>query len=103
MSNKKESVITLNFDDKSISSLAGYDFGERTYLKQVDGKIDSQADEIIIIFPDEKSGVASSFIEGFFNKLKEDIGLTQIRKKVKIKSKYPGVVSKINNELYFED
>lgn len=102
MNENKTCLVKLSFEDKSVPSLAGYDFGETTFKNQVKNQIDYSADKITIEFPDDKSAIASSFIEGFFNEIKENIGLLQVRKKIQIKSKYPRVITKINEELDLE-
>lgn len=78
--------IELNFDDKSVPSLAGYDYGLSVYDNQVEPRIDYTADKIVFVFPEYKTSIASSFVEGFFDKLIKNIGLSGIRNKVTIES-----------------
>lgn len=93
----KTNEIYLEFEDKTVPSLAGYDYGEKIYDDQVKYEIDFTADEIVIIFPDDKTVVASSFVEGFFNEIKEKIGVKGIKEKVKIKSNSEKIKNKIKD------
>lgn len=95
----KKNEIEITFEDKSVPSLAGYEYGESVYLNQVKDKIDFEADEIILFFPEDKHLIASSFIEGFFNGIKSNIGITEMRNKIKIISKYENFVRKIYESM----
>lgn len=76
--------IELKFD-KTLTGLAGYDFGAETYSRQVEGKI-SYDNKITIVFPDNIQRIASSFIQGFFEKIVENIGIVGVEKNIDIKS-----------------
>ena len=76
--------IELKFD-KTLTGLAGYDFGAETYSIQVEGKI-SYDNKITIVFPDNIQRIASSFIQGFFEKIVENIGIVGVEKNIDIKS-----------------
>ena len=52
--------------EKSLSGLAGYDYGKKIYNEQVKEKIDISKN-ITIIFPEHIKRVASSFVQGFFD------------------------------------
>lgn len=79
-----ENRIELSFD-KKLSGLAGYQYGLSEYKRQVEGKIDFDKD-IILIFPDNIVRIASSFIQGFFEELVGEIGVSGIEERVKIVS-----------------
>lgn len=76
--------VKLNFDEELIN-LAGYDFGKNTYETQIKGKINLQSN-FEIEFPDEIKGVASSFVQGLFGDIINQIGLLNTEKRVMIKS-----------------
>lgn len=94
--------VELKFDDKSVHSLAGYEFGLSVYKEQVKEIINYAADEIIITFPDDKSKIADSFVEGFFDEIKKNIGITGIKAKIKVETKYDSMKAKIYESLYIE-
>lgn len=77
-------VINLQFS-QSLSGLAGYDFGMETYKEQVEGKIDF-SEPITIVFPNNIERIASSFIQGFFGVIVENIGISGIEKRIDISS-----------------
>ena len=74
--------IALSFS-KSLSNLAGYEFGLSTFKEQVKGNIDLRK-EFFIEFPPEIKGVASSFVQGFFEEIVEEIGLLATEQRAKI-------------------
>ena len=65
--------VTLVFD-KTLSNLAGYEFGVKIYKEQVEGKIDFEK-KFEIVFPKEIRMVAASFVQGFFSDIVRKIGL----------------------------
>lgn len=91
----KKNEVYLTFEDKTVPSLAGYDYGVAVFKEQVEKFIDYSADEIIICFPTDKSAVASSFVEGFFDEIKKNIGLSGIFNKVKIDTIHESLSVKI--------
>lgn len=91
--------IELEFDDKSVSSIAGYKYGLSIYQEQVKSKIDFKADKIIIVFPEYKNVIASSFIEGFFDEIIKNIGLVGIRNKIVIETPHQSIKDAINKSL----
>lgn len=93
MSNKFE----LKFE-KSLSGLAGYDFGAETYKEQVQGTIDF-GQKISFVFPDNIQRIASSFIQGFFEEIVENIGITGIEENVQIISSKSDMKEIIINNL----
>lgn len=75
--------VTLVFE-KSLNSLAGYDFGQRVYHEQAEGILDISK-EYTVIFPDAIEMVAASFAQGFFSSIIEQIGLSKMEKRTVIK------------------
>lgn len=69
MDNKVELVF-----EKTLTNLAGYNYGLETFEQQVKGKINFR-EKFEIVFPSQIRGVASSFVQGFFEKVIEEIGL----------------------------
>jgi len=92
-----DNVIILKFE-KSLTGLAGYDFGMETYNKQVDGKVDFSK-EITLIFPENIQRIASSFVQGFFEKIIQQIGISGVRDSIIIKSSRVNMKEKIVNNL----
>ncbi len=80
-----DNMVQLDFN-RSLTSLAGYDYGKNIYEAQVKGKLDLSKD-FYIEFPDEISNVAYSFVQGFFKEIIETIGLAETEKRTKIVSK----------------
>lgn len=65
--------INLSFD-KKLTNLAGYDFGVRVFEEQVKNKLDFN-EKFELVFPDEIRMIASSFVQGFFADIVQQIGL----------------------------
>ena len=65
--------VKLSFD-KDMSNLAGFDFGKSVYNNQVKNKIDITK-KFFLEFPPEITGVASSFVQGLFDEIVNEIGL----------------------------
>ena len=59
--------IELDFDryDRTLISLSGRKFGEKTYNDQVAPYIEKQ-EKVTLVFPDKIEVVASSFVQGLF-------------------------------------
>lgn len=89
--------ITLEFD-KVISGLAGYDYGKEVFEQQVKEKIDYN-NKIIIIFPETIKRIASSFIQGFFEEIVEEIGICGVEKNIEIRSSKLDMKQTIINNL----
>ena len=89
--------IELVFDN-TLTNLAGYDYGVSIYNSQVKGKIDLNT-EFFIVFPKQIRGVASSFVQGFFENIVDDIGLLQTEKNTRIVSERPGFAEMIMSKL----
>lgn len=74
--------------DKTLSGLAGFDYGKKVYNNQVKNKL-SELDYkngFYIVFPSEIKRVASSFVQGFFSELMTDYGYYKVVNMVKIES-----------------
>lgn len=74
--------VMLSFN-KSLTNLAGYDYGKQVYDNQIAGKIDIDK-EFTIGFPPAIKGVASSFVQGLFKDIVDKIGLSATEKRLKI-------------------
>lgn len=70
--------------EKTITKLAGNQFGRVTYENQV--KDYNYVDKLKIIFPKKIDNIALSFIQGFFGNLLKNIGIAGIEKQVEILS-----------------
>lgn len=83
--------------DKSVTKLAGYDLGVFIFESQIKNKI-NYMDNITIEFPERVDSIASSFIQGFFKELVEELGISGIENNVNI-------VSSISNckEMFIEN
>lgn len=75
--------IKLNFD-KLLTSLAGNRYGLLEFEKQIKD-VDYESN-YTIIFPERIKYIATSFIQGFFQKFVETIGISGIEEKVNIES-----------------
>ena len=71
--------------DKSLSNLAGYEFGIKIYNEQVKGKINLEV-PFVFEFPEQIKVVASSFVQGFFADIVNQIGLLATEERTKIES-----------------
>ena len=71
--------------DKAITGLAGYDYGKKVFIEQAADKIDFN-NKIIIVFPENIQRMASSFIQGFFEEIVKNIGISGIEANVEIQS-----------------
>lgn len=76
--------IELAFD-KALTNLAGYEFGMKIYNEQVKGKIDLNKN-FVFVFPKQIRVVASSFVQGFFSEIVEQIGLMATEERTIIES-----------------
>ncbi len=76
--------VTLIFND-NIIGLAGYEYGQQIYEKQVNGNIDIN-ETFYIEIPSNIQFVASSFVQGFFSKIIDQIGLSSTEERAEIVS-----------------
>jgi hypothetical protein len=91
-------LIFINVD-KSITGLAGYDYGKKIYEDQVKGKVDLSK-ELTITFPNNIQRIASSFIQGFFEDIVEHIGLSGVEQLIKLEVSNEHLKNSIYNNLY---
>lgn len=89
--------IKLEFE-KSLSGLAGYDFGVEIYNSQVGNKIDFN-NNTEIVFPNNIKRIASSFIQGFFAEIVKNIGITGIEEKIEFISQKENMKKTILDNL----
>lgn len=92
-----ENKITLNLS-KDIIGLAGYEYGEQIYESQVKDKIDISK-EFYIEIPSNITFVASSFVQGFFSHIIEEIGFSLTENRAKILSKNTNIKDKFMEKL----
>lgn len=93
MSNRIELVF-----DNTLTNLAGYEYGKKVYEQQVQGKIDLN-EEFQLVFPKQIKGVASSFVQGFFEQIVTTIGLLKTEKNATIISEKDGFSEMIMSKL----
>lgn len=91
-------IIELHFDN-SITMLTGNQFGKHIYKTQVEDKVDYGDSQITLIFPERIDLVASSFIQGFFEGIIENVGIVGIESNLKIKSSIEDLKLKIIEDL----
>ena len=92
-------IIELEFD-KTISALAGNDYGYGHYKKQIENKFDYNKRNIII-FPEQVKKVAISFVQGMFRDILKKIGKSEIERYVTIKSSSEKLTEKIISYIKF--
>lgn len=66
---------------KDLSKLAGNAFGRNTYENQVKEVIDL-SQNIVFVIPPEIDRVASSFVQGFFDAIVNEIGIAGIEDQI---------------------
>lgn len=76
---------TLTFPDKTLTKLTGNKYGRSIFCSQIKESI-SYTEKIIFIFPDYIDNIGSSFIQGFFDEIVKNIGISGVEKLVEIKS-----------------
>lgn len=90
-------LVNLEFGN-TITRLAGYPYGLSIYQTQVKGKIDIMQ-PCTIVFPKNIERVASSFVQGFFAEIIEEIGYQRIESSVTIVSSSQELTDDIWNKL----
>ena len=80
--------------DKMITSLAGNRFGRETFKEQVKEKLDLAGQNFISI-PTEIEDIASSFIQGFYSEISEQVGREKALFNMVLKSENEYVMEKI--------
>lgn len=79
-----EQRIELTFA-KDLSKLAGNAFGRNTYESQVKDCIDLSKN-IVFVIPSQIDRIASSFVQGFFDVIVNEIGIVGIEEQVSFDS-----------------
>ena len=95
----ENNIIELKFD-KTISGLAGNDYGYEEYKKQIKDKFNYDKKNIII-FPEQIKKVAISFVQGMFNDILKEIDKNEIEEYVIIKSSSDQLTKRIWNNIKF--
>jgi len=81
-----KNIVNLNFNDNTLTGLAGFPFGEEIYKEQVKNIFDINK-ENVIIFPEQIERVAISFVQGFTKELFEKYGRDKAIEKIEIQGK----------------
>lgn len=84
-----DQIVKLEFA-KDLAKLAGNRFGRTTYETQVKGKINFDS-KIIFVFPAGIDRIASSFVQGFFDEIMMQLGLSGIKEKIFFESSIEGL------------
>ncbi|WP_341323504.1 hypothetical protein NSQ62_08505 [Solibacillus sp. FSL H8-0523] len=84
--------------DKTITKLAGNQLGRYIFQEQLKEEIDYKK-EITITFPDRIDTIASSFIQGFFEEIVQNIGISGVESMVIINSSIPNIKKLILENL----
>lgn len=92
-----ENVVNLNFD-KTLSNLAGFDFGVKTFKEQMEGKLDITK-EFKVKFPPNIKGAASSFVQGLFAEIINSIGVNKTKEYLQVISENKGFDAIIISKL----
>lgn len=90
--------VTLEFE-KTITRVAGFDYGQECYRNQILGKLD-YTQPFTLIIPSHIQRIASSFVQGFFADIKKEIGISGIRENMTISSPNEKLKSDIVEKLY---
>lgn len=94
-------MITVELDlPKDSSGIAGYQFGKEIYTEQVKPKFLNKSEKLTIVFPGFIERVASSFVQGFFSILIEEIGYEEVKKRVTVQMKNDQLVTLFWDRLY---
>lgn len=91
--------INLEFD-KSISGLAGNEYGYEEYNNQIKEKIDMNKINVII-FPNNIEKVAISFVQGMFRDILSEIDKEELEKYIEIQSSSDELTKKIIDNIKF--
>ncbi|MBR1531973.1 MAG: hypothetical protein IJ643_07955 [Eubacterium sp.] len=91
-------TIELEFN-KSLTKLAGNPFGQDVYNQQVKDIINYESECIEIVLPERVDNIASSFIQGFFKSMVDEIGIKGIIDKITIISSIANVKEMIIEHL----
>lgn len=95
--NAEKKQIHLQFN-QMVTRLAGFDYGKEVYQEQVKDQIDFSS-QTTIEFPEQIIKIASSFVQGFFAEIIEQVGLDQIGVQVDVNAGSPEIVASILDNL----
>ena len=84
--------------DKMVTKLAGNPLGKHVFQEQLLGKINYESD-ITIVIPDRIDTIASSFIQGFFEDIVKNVGISGVEDKFTFISSIPDVKNLIIRNL----
>lgn len=87
----------LDFD-KALTKLSGFKLGKDMFDEQIGQNIDYQKN-ITIVIPDRVDLIGSSFIQGFFETIVNQIGISGIEQKIKVVSSVPNAKQMIIDNL----
>lgn len=93
----REMFISLKFNN-TVRRLAGYPYGKAVFNEQVRDSIDYNC-TVYIDFPEQIIRVASSFVQGFFEEIIQNVGFLGIGKRVVIRSPHREIVDSIMKNL----
>lgn len=79
----KNKIVLLDFDDKTLTGVAGYDYGKEIFEKQVSQFFDKEKN-ITIQFPEQIERIAISFVQGFTKEPFEKYGREKALEKMEI-------------------
>lgn len=79
MSNQR---VVLRFD-KTLTKLAGNQFGRSMFEEQIKGVVDL-SQPFVIEIPEQVDYLATSFVQGFFGEIYKKIGADGIRKNLEV-------------------
>ncbi|MGN0618468.1 MAG: hypothetical protein ACI4J7_05555 [Ruminiclostridium sp.] len=92
-----ENKIKLDLND-DIIGLAGYEYGQQIYQLQVKDKIDINK-KFYIEIPPNIQFAASSFVQGFFSQIIDQIGLSLTEERAVIISKNANIKKRFLSKL----
>lgn len=90
-------TIYLQFS-KTVTRLAGNEYGRKVYEEQVKSIIDFSC-KTQIVFPEHIISVASSFVQGFFDEIVARVGILGVGKQVEVVAPSINVDEKIIKNL----
>ena len=93
----KENRIELVFG-KADTRLAGNPYGRSVYKEQVEGKIDYSAKNVIC-FPQNIEKIASSFVQGFFAEIVEQVGFDRVQDVIRVTASTDQIVENVWKDL----
>lgn len=77
--------IELQFK-KDLTGIAGFPFGEKIFKEQVAPQLPGKICPMTIIFPKNIERVASSFVQGFFSDIINEVGYDEFDNVITIKA-----------------